>query len=188
MRQVTGYVIAMVSRGVLRLALLLFAIPLMAPAIAACRKKPVGTTTLDASADAETADGAASFAAAEAGAPSASAAASAKPTPTIAPMFEGMPAAPPTPFAGSYKCLKGLSLVQTGSIVTGTVHTSGSVDTIIACTAGPDTCTGTVREIQQMRGKPPKVMHVKQVTLRRAPNGDIVIKPETGAETFCRKS
>lgn len=179
-RQITGYVIAMVPRGELRLALLLFLLA-MAPAISACRKKPADTAALDASADADTTDGASS-------APSASATTSATPTPAIAPMFEGLPVPPPTPFAGSYKCLKGLSLVQTGNIVTGTVHTTGTLDTVIACTAGPDTCTGSVREIQQVRGKSPKVLHVKPVTLRRSPSGDIVIKPETGAETFCRKS
>lgn len=173
----------MVSRGLLGLGLIVVTMP----SLTACRKKPdAGIAALDASADADTADGATAATIADASASSVPSG-SARPAPSLTSMFEGTPLPPATPFAGSYRCLKGLQLVQTGSIVTGTIHTSASVDTVIACTAGPETCTGTVREIQQPRSKTPKVTHVKPVTLRRAPNGDVLVKPSTGAETLCRK-
>jgi hypothetical protein len=80
---------------------------------------------------------------------------------------------PPTPFTGSYRCFKGMQLEQAGDLVTSTMHTNGTTDTIVVCRVGGDVCTGTVREIQTTRGKPPKVMHVKPITLRRHANGDI---------------
>jgi hypothetical protein len=78
-----------------------------------------------------------------------------------------------TPFTGNYRCFKGMHLEQAGNIVTSTMHTNATTDTVVACTVAGDVCTGTVREIQTSRGKSPKVLHVKPVTLRRSANGDV---------------
>jgi hypothetical protein len=179
-------VIVMVHRGDRHLALLVFVtlVTLVMPATQACRKRSIAATasldaTADAAADASSAPPPAP--------PSAPPSALPAPTSTSTSMFEGMPLPPQTPFAGRYRCLKGLELVQTGDIVRGTVHTSASTDTIIVCNAGPDTCVGTVREIQQARGRPPKVGTVKPITLRRAPSGDVLVQPATGAATHCPK-
>ena len=98
---------------------------------------------------------------------------------------------PPNPFTGTYRCFGGMKLEQAGRIVTSTIH-KGTTDTVIVCMAGVDSCTGSVREIQMVRGKPPKVMHVKPVTLTRLASGDIVYvvgaeRKETskGEQTLC---
>lgn len=84
-----------------------------------------------------------------------------------------------------------MKLEQAGRIVTATMH-KGTTDTIVACTAGTDTCTGTVREIVNVRGKPPKVTHVKPVKLTLTRSGDVVYvagspdaKGGKGEQTFC---
>ncbi len=86
-----------------------------------------------------------------------------------------------------------MKLEQSGRIVTSTIH-KGTTDTVLACTAGRDTCTGTVREIQTLSGKPPKVMHVKPVTLTRLSGGDVVYvvgssekKAARGDQTLCQR-
>jgi hypothetical protein len=146
------------------------------PGAVACNKK-----TSDAS------DGAAGDAAAEASAANddaavgAAAAAAAAAAPdsavvTAAVSAEEPPLPRPTPFTGSYRCFKGLQLLQVGNIVTSTTHKDATTDTIIACTAVGDTCTGTTRDIQMVRGKPPKVLHVRPITLVRNHGGDILFK------------
>lgn len=149
----------------------------------ACNKK-----TSDAS------DGAAGDAAAEASAAHddaavGAAAAGAAPdgavvTAAVSP--EEPPLPRPTPFTGSYRCFKGLQLLQVGNIVTSTTHKDPTTDTIIACTAVGDTCTGTTRDIQVVRGKPPKVLHVRPITLVRTHGGDILFK--TGQSDKTEKS
>jgi hypothetical protein len=98
---------------------------------------------------------------------------------------------PSSPFSGTFRCFGGMKLEQSGRIVTAATR-KGITDTIVACTASSDTCTGTVREIQTVRGKPPKVMHVKPVTLTLTKTGDLVYvvgsaekKPGRGDQTFC---
>jgi len=120
-------------------------------------------------------------------------AATAIPSATAAPRTTELAAQqpPPLPFNGTYRCFGGMKLEQAGRIVTSTIH-KGTTDTIIACTAGSTTCTGTVREIQTTRGKAPKVMHVKPVTLTLTKSGDVVYvvgsadkKAGKGEQTFC---
>jgi hypothetical protein len=115
--------------------------------------------------------------------------ATAAPMPTATELAAQQP--PPTPFSGTYRCFGGMKLEQAGRIVTATIH-KGTTDTILACTAGSETCTGTVREIQIVRGKPPKVNHVKAVTLTLTRSGDVVYvvgsaekKAGQGDQTFC---
>jgi hypothetical protein len=158
-------------RGSALLSLLVVAATV--PGAVACNKK-----TSDAS------DGAAGDAAAEASAANddaavGAAAAAAAPdsavvTAAISP--EEPPLPRPTPFTGSYRCFKGLQLLQVGNIVTSTTHKDATTDTIIACTAVGDTCIGTTRDIQVVRGKPPKVLHVRPITLARTHGGDILFK------------
>ena len=148
----------------------------------ACRKGKVAESR-DAAASA--ADRPDASVVADASAPLASAA----PAPTATDLASLLP--PATPFAGTYRCFGGMKLEQSGRIVTATIR-KGTTDTIIACTAGSDTCTGTVREIQTVQGKAPKVMHVKQVTLTRTRSGDVVyvvgsVEKKAGRveQTFC---
>jgi hypothetical protein len=144
------------------------------PGAVACSKK-----TSDAS------DGAAGDAAAEASAGNDDAAVGTAASGTAAPGSTVAPAAVspdepplprPTPFTGTYRCFKGLQLLQVGNIVTSTTHKDATTDTVIACTAAGDTCTGTTRDIQVVRGKPPKVLHVRPITLVRTHGGDILFK------------
>ena len=117
----------------------------------------------------------------------------AEPASTAAELSSLLPATPPTPFSGTYRCFGGMKLEQAGRFVTATVH-KGTTDTVVVCTAGSDTCTGTVREIQTVQGKPPKVMHVKPVTLTLTTSGDVVYvvgavekKAGRGEQTFCAR-
>jgi hypothetical protein len=111
------------------------------------------------------------------------------PTPTSTELAAQQP--PQMPFAGTYRCFGGMKLEQAGRIVTATIR-KGTTDTILACTASSETCTGTVREIQMVHGKPPKVNHVKPVTLTLTRNSDVVYvvgsaekKAGQGDQTFC---
>ena len=175
------------SRSVVRLSTLVALTSLFA---SACRKGKVAESRDAASDDAaaSAADRPDASVVADAPAPFASAA-SAEPAPTATDLASLLP--PATPFAGTYRCFGGMKLEQSGRIVTATIR-KGTTDTIIACTAGSDTCTGTVREIQTVQGKAPKVMHVKQVTLTRTGSGDVVYvvgsvekKAGRGEQTFC---
>jgi hypothetical protein len=152
-----------------------------------CSKK-VSTADAGDAGDASTADGS-SATLPEAGAGAAAAIAPLAPVPTATELAAQMPA--PTPFSGTYRCFGGIKLEQSGRIVTSTLH-KGTTDTVIACTVGRDTCTGTVREIVMVRGKAPKVTHVKPVTLTLTKSGDVVYvvdstdkKAGQGAQTFC---
>lgn len=115
----------------------------------------------------------------------------AAPAPTTTELSALQP--PPMPFTGTYRCFGGMKLEQSGRIVTSTIH-KGTTDTVLACTAGLDTCTGTVREIQMLSGRPPKVMHVKPVKLTRLSGGDVVYvvgssekKAGRGDQTLCQR-
>ena len=172
-------------RTVGRLSALVALISLFA---AACRKGAVADShdAADAS-DASSADAASARPVEDAAAPIATA----EPASTAAELSSLLPATAPTPFSGTYRCFGGMRLEQVGRVVTATVH-KGTTDTVVACTAGSDTCTGTVREIQTVRGKPPKVMHVKPITLTLTKTGDVVYvvgaaekKAGRGEQTFC---
>jgi len=158
-------------------AVLLSSIVIATSALGAssCKKKTQGNTP-DGAASASAAGGASAMLV--------DAAATAVPTAT-APAQGAPESAPlplPTPFTGSYRCFKGMQLVQVGRIVTSTMH-SGTTDTVVACMVSGDDCTGTVREIQTTSGKAPKVMHVKPVTLHRDPNGNILYKVGTAEQS-----
>lgn len=88
----------------------------------------------------------------------------------------------PTPFTGSYGCFKGMQLVQVGTIVTSTIHKDATTNTVLACTATGDTCTGTLRDIQAVRGKAPKVLHVRPITMVRTHSGDVLFKMTPASE------
>ena len=174
------------SRSVVRLSALVALTSIFA---SACRKGKVAESRDAASDDAaaNTADRADASVVDDAVAPLASAASAASPTATE--LASLMP--PSTPFAGTYRCFGAMKLEQSGRIVTATIR-KGTTDTIIACTAGNDTCTGTVREILTAQGKAPRVMHVKQVTLTLTKSGDVVYvvgsaekKAGRGEQTFC---
>ncbi|MDB4936898.1 MAG: hypothetical protein JWP87_3870 [Labilithrix sp.] len=179
-------------RRAIHLTLVVFATTALA-SLGACRKKGGDARDAEAEADASSAAADASAALDDSGATGAATAiASAEPAEaSIATEI------PPTSFAGSYRCFKGMQLQQSGTIVTSTMHTNGTTDTVIACNVGRDDCVGTVREIQTVRGKAPKVLHVRPVTLHRTPNGDVLVKvepstsgahdtkPSTTAPTLC---
>ena len=95
---------------------------------------------------------------------------------SASPMFSNLPL--PTPFTGDYRCFKsGLHLEQSGSLVMSTMHKDGTTDTIIACTAFGDTCTGTVRDIHLVKSKTAKkVDAVRPITLLRTKGGDVIVK------------
>jgi hypothetical protein len=165
------------SRGALTLSLLVIA----ASATSASCKKKAGAVPGDAGASAGDAS-----ASPEAGPLNATAATytneTSEPAPSAPVPHSTAPATsipmaprepPATPFTGNYRCFKGMRLEQAGTIVTSTMHTNATTDTVVACTVAGDVCTGTVREIQTTRGKSPKVTHVKPVTLRRSANGDV---------------
>jgi hypothetical protein len=159
--------------SVVLLAALAAATSLLTPA---CRKgAPSDSRDASSNADASL-DGASSLSDDAGVAPAVVATAAPLPSSTELAAFQP----PPNPFTGTYRCFGGMKLEQAGRIVTSTIH-KGTTDTVLACTAGRDTCTGTVREIQTIKGKPPKVMHVKAVTLTRLTSGDIVYL--AGAET-----
>ena len=152
-----------------------------------CSKK-VSTADAGDAGDASTADGS-SATLSDGGAAAVTEAAA--PVPAATELAALMPAPAPTPFSGTYRCFGGIKLEQSGRIVTSTLH-KGTTDTVIACTVGRDTCTGTVREILMVRGKAPKVTHVKPVTLTLTKSGDVVYvvdstdkKAGQGAQTFC---
>ena len=175
------------SRSVVRLSALVALTSIFA---SACRKGKVAESRDAASDDAagNTADRADASVVDDAVAPLASAASAAS-APTATELASLMP--PSTPFAGTYRCFGAMKLEQSGRIVTATIR-KGTTDTIIVCTAGNDTCTGTVREIQTVQGKAPKVMHVKPITLTRTSGGDVVYvvgsaekKAGRGEQTFC---
>ena len=138
-----------------------------------CRSKT--SDALDGASDATASDGAtaddatSATAAAESGAESGAVAA--VDTPSV-PVFPR-----PTPFTGTYRCFKsGLQLEQVGNIVTSTMHKDATTDTMIACTAIGDTCTGTVRDIHLVKTKSKKVGNVRPVTLLRTAAGDVIVK------------
>ena len=86
----------------------------------------------------------------------------------------------PTPFSGTYRCFKsGIQLEQVGNIVTSTMHKDSTTDTIIACTAIGDMCTGTMRDIQLAKTKSKKVGNIRPVTLLRTAAGDVLVKMGT---------
>jgi hypothetical protein len=173
----------MLSRGAIDRVLVVIATTALGAS--SCRTK-VQQASVDATADASTLADAADLAAATS--PSASAPAPSASTPR--PIFEGV-AIEPASFAGTFRCFKGMTLVQSGRIVTSTMHTNGTIDTIVACTVRGDDCVGTVREVETVRGKAPKVNHTKPVTLHRMPSGDILFridKPETSGGGGARES
>jgi hypothetical protein len=168
----------MIVRRDLRLALLVG----LASVALACRRPPeAGASSKEAGADGPAADGGPATSAPSA---SASAAASAGPAPTRFSLFDGVSVAPAS-YAGSYRCMKGLQLEQTGPIVRGTIATSPSVETVIVCNANGDTCTGTVRDIVNARGRSPKVTNLRPITLLRGPGGDLTVRPDKAKETRC---
>ena len=143
----------------------------------ACRKgAPPDSRDAATTTDASLGDGGNALTDGDAGAPLPVATVAAAPTSAELSGFQP----PPNPFTGTFRCFGGMKLEQAGRIVTSTIH-KGTTDTVLACTASIDTCTGTVREIQTVRGKPPKVMHVKPVTLKLLKSGDILHL--VGAET-----
>jgi hypothetical protein len=184
------------------------------PGAVACSKKTSDASdgaAGDAAAEAAAGNDDAAVGTAAAGAAGSAASGSAVSPAAVSPAAVS-PAEPPlprpTPFTGSYRCFKGLQLLQVGNIVTSTSHKDATTDTVIACTAIGETCTGTTRDIQVVRGKPPKVLHVRPITLVRTHGGDILFKtnptdksdtpekgsarrtaspakPATGDETFC---
>jgi hypothetical protein len=155
--------------------------------VTGCRKPAPAPPPADAGSEASTADAASATTEEDAAATPVAAAA---PAPTTVELAAAQPA--PLPFPGTYRCFGGMKLEQAGRIVTSTMH-KGTTDTVLACTAAADnTCTGTVREIVTVRGRPPKVNHVKPVTLTLAKNGDVVYvvasadkKGGRGEQTFC---
>lgn len=145
--------------------------------LASC-KKPLETNAGDAGVAVE-ASGDAALADAAASASALPVQTSTSPALTDGPQLRPLPdagsVAPPVSFSGNYRCPKGaMELVQNGRVVTSTMHGKASTDTVVACSVNGDVCTGSVREIQMVRGKPPKVMHVKSVTLSRTQTGDVV--------------
>lgn len=97
----------------------------------------------------------------------------------------------PTPFSGTYRCFKGgMQLEQAGNIVLATMHKDSTTDTVVACTAVGDLCTGTVRDIQGGRGKVKKVVNVRPVTLQRTAGGDILfnLSPSPSAKSTGSKT
>jgi len=153
----------------------------LAGLLTSCRKK----AAVDADADVD-----AALAADARAAPDASTQPSSMPVPSAAVISTDGPPLRPVPsaasagplfaddrFSGHYQCPKGnLALVQSGTVVRSTVRTNATTDTVVVCTvAGGDVCTGSVREIQTIRGKPPKVLHVKSMTLTRTPSGDMLM-------------
>jgi hypothetical protein len=151
--------------------------------LTSCRKKPTleGDAGADAAADASRGAG-----------PTASTTPSAAP---VASVPTPVPTASPfaltvESFSGNFTCPKGpLKLVQAGTIVTSTVHTNATTDTVVACKVAREVCTGSVREIQTIRGKSPKVLHLKNITLERTPSGDMLLKGPDPREkpALCRK-
>jgi hypothetical protein len=180
------------------------------PAAVGCSKK-AGDASDAAAAGDGTAEASTSNDDAAVGAPVSGTAVSSGAVAPSAAAPEEPPLPRPTPFTGTYRCFKGLQLLQVGNIVTSTTHKDATTDTVIACTATGDTCTGTTRDVQVIRGKPPKVLHVRAITLLRTHGGDIVVKtsasgaggaiekpekgtarrsaapgkPSSGDETFC---
>lgn len=180
--------------GQARSVVLLSALAAMTSLLAlACRKGAPGDSR-DASsktADASAEGGSGAELATEAAAPVPVATAAPGPRPTATELAALQP--PPMPFTGTYRCFGGMKLEQSGRIVTSTMH-KGTTDTVLACTAGPTTCTGTVREIQTLAGRPPKVTHVKPVTLTRLSGGDVVYvvgssekKAARADQTLCQR-
>jgi hypothetical protein len=157
-----------------------------------CRKGAPANGTKDGGSRTDASDDASASAMLDAAvALPAATAATAAPTTTATATELAAQQPPPSPFSGTYRCFGGMKLDQAGRIVTSTIH-KGTTDTVIACTASPDKCTGTVREIVNVRGKPPKVNHVKPVTLTLTRNGDVVYvvgsaekKAGKGEQTFC---
>ncbi len=140
-----------------------------------CRSKT--SEALDASSDGGSESGADDAATGVTGATAPGAIdAGAQAAPTASSLFSNLP--PPTPFAGNYRCFKnGLHLDQSGSLVMSTMHKDGTTDTIIACTAFGDTCTGTVRDIHLVKSKTgKKVDAVRPITLLRTKGGDVIVK------------
>jgi hypothetical protein len=190
-------------RGTVVLSLLV--VSATAPGVVSCKKKT--SDALDGGASDGAASTDASAASDDAAVTEGNVAATAVATAATA---DAPPLPRPTPFTGSYQCLKGLQLLQVGNIVTSTIHKDATTDTVLACTATLDTCTGTMRDIQNGRGKSPKVLNVRPITLVRTHNGDILLKltpadknekheksggggrrsssstkPASGDETFC---
>ena len=144
---------------------------------ASCRNK--ASDSLDAASDAAASNDAttadASSAATDSGSIGSSAAAA---TAVATPAVPILPR--PTPFSGSYRCFKGgMQLEQAGNIVTSTMHKDSTTDTILACTAIGDVCTGTLRDIHLVRSKSKKVGNVRPVTLLRTAAGDVIVKLES---------
>jgi hypothetical protein len=180
------------SPGALTLAVVVVAA--IATFGAACKSK-ANADTLDAAARADAGADAATEGGLSTGEPDADAGLTADPAPTPLATRPLAPRELPfTPFTGDYRCFKGMHLEQAGTIVMSTVHTNATTDTVVACNVAGDVCTGTVREIQTIRGKSPKVMHIKPVTLQRSPTGDITYrtgnpdaKPGAHDTTFCAR-
>ena len=165
------------GRGTSALSLLfVVATASSASSAVSCRSKT--TEALDASSDAGSESGA--IAIDDAATVAVDAASTA---PRTAGMFEAPSTANanlplPTPFTGDYRCFKnGLHLEQSGALVMATMHKDGTTDTIIACTAFGETCTGTVRDIHLVKSKTAKkVDAVRPITLVRTKGGDVVVK------------
>ena len=166
---------------------------------ASCRNKV--SASLDAASDAAAGDAASDGAVPSASTTGAAASAAESAAAAAPDAISNLPR--PTPFTGNYRCFKsGMHLEQTGTIVMSTMHKDATTDTIIACTAIGDTCTGTVRDIHLAKTKGKKVDAVRPITLLRTGGGDVIVKlgheqkatgakssssskPAAGDETFC---
>lgn len=92
------------------------------------------------------------------------------------------------PWSGTYHCFNSMRLTQSGSQVTGVLFPGSSMPSNVSCTVSGDKCTGTVTAVSMQKGKPPKVVESKGVTLRRDPNGDVhYLGAREVSPTYCKK-
>lgn len=163
--------------------LLTFASTALTTGCASCREKnpsqePDAAATVTAASDvppATSAPPAASSAAEPAATPAAASAAPEKP-------------ASGGPWNGTYHCFNNMHLTQSGSHVTGVLFPGSTMPSNVSCTVTGDKCTGTVTAISISKGKPPKTVESKGVTLTRHPNGDVTyLGARESSPTFCRR-
>jgi hypothetical protein len=101
-------------------------------------------------------------------------------TPTVATGGAGFP--------GSYNCLGGLTLSQTGNGVTGNAASHGGMVTTtveINCTARGNECVGTATRFTTKEGKAPKNGGAKKIVFKLA-NGGLEYT-EGGVGGFCTR-